>query len=79
MILALTGEPSDYSVLSEFGDSLSCDMMAGGVFLVWWDDQGHRAQVSRPSGPAVPGEPYEPPLLHRDRMKVVPEIVRQEH
>ncbi|MFO7950975.1 MAG: FlgD immunoglobulin-like domain containing protein [Candidatus Fermentibacteraceae bacterium] len=28
-----------YMVQSEFGDPLSCDMMAQGIFLVWWDIQ----------------------------------------
>lgn len=28
-----------YLVQSEFGDSLSCDLMARGIFLVWWDNK----------------------------------------
>lgn len=34
-----TDETDLYLVQSEFGDSISCDMMAQGIFLVWWDNK----------------------------------------
>lgn len=33
-----------YLVQSEFGDSVSCDLLAQGIFLVWWDNRNDLSQ-----------------------------------
>lgn len=40
---ALSGYEGEYGVKSQFGDPLSCDMLPGGVFLIWWDIQNDLA------------------------------------
>ena len=35
----LARSDGDLGVRSQFGDPISCDMLPGGVFLIWWDVQ----------------------------------------
>ena len=41
---AITDQADIYLVQSEFGDSISCDLMAEGIFLVWWDNKNDLSQ-----------------------------------